>query len=123
MESSWLVRVENRKIEGPFTKEVIKKMIADGKIKDSDEVCAGNGFWFSVGEKELKHRFIDSNEKQPFNPLNNFAPKKIKRMTVTSLDDVPQDKLMIFLIIVIIVLTIFLVAKRTRILDDISLSL
>jgi len=53
----WLVRTHKNNILGPFTKEEVKELIAEGKLNHKDEICPSNSFWICLYEtEEIKKR-------------------------------------------------------------------
>lgn len=70
MEKTWLIRTKNNHILGPVTKDKVRELIEKGSIKGEDEVCAGNGYWFYVREKDLINKYIKGDIPQGFNPVS-----------------------------------------------------
>lgn len=70
MEKDWLIRTHLNKILGPVTKSKIIELIENNSLKENDEICSANGYWFKVKEKDLLDRFIYGDEKQGFNPVS-----------------------------------------------------
>lgn len=70
MDKNWLIRTTQNKILGPISKEKLIEFIEKGSLTQSDEVSAGNGYWFFLHEQELVDRFIVGNETQGFNPIS-----------------------------------------------------
>lgn len=62
-ETPWLVRIEKSEggigtsidfsLEGPFSREVLCQKIQEGNYQAKDEICAGNGYWISLYERDL----------------------------------------------------------------------
>ena len=77
MANTWLIRTAENKIFGPVSSTKILDLISRGSLKKSDEISAGNGYWFFVKESELIHRFLKENKKQPFNPINEAQDVEI----------------------------------------------
>jgi hypothetical protein len=50
--NEWLVRTAQNQITGPFSKDVVCKMIQEGKLGIEDEVCPANGYWIYLYERE-----------------------------------------------------------------------
>lgn len=69
MVKNWLIRTQANQILGPVSKEKIKEFIEKGSLAPDDEICSGNGYWFSVKEKDLVEKFLIFGETQPFNPI------------------------------------------------------
>jgi hypothetical protein len=56
--TQWLVRTVRNKIEGPFSIEVVRQMITEGKLGVQDEVCPSGGYWFGLHEeREVNETF------------------------------------------------------------------
>ena len=66
----WLIRSSDRKIFGPVSREKVVKLYEDKIIKDDDEICAGNGYWFYLREKEFLEKYLFGDETQPFDPMS-----------------------------------------------------
>lgn len=74
MVKNWLIRTKNNHILGPVSKTKIRELIGNGSIKGDDEICSGNGYWIYVREQDLVAKYILSNEKQSFNPVQEAEP-------------------------------------------------
>jgi hypothetical protein len=48
----WLVRTSRNWIAGPYLKEQVRQMIAEGKLTLDDEVCSATGYWFFLHEHD-----------------------------------------------------------------------
>ena len=70
MDKTWLIRTKNNHILGPVTKDKVRELIEQGSIKGEDEVCAGNGYWFYIREKDLINKYITGDVPQGFNPVS-----------------------------------------------------
>lgn len=46
----WLIRTAKNKIAGPCTRDRIRELIVQKQLQPIDEVCPGNGYWFSLNE-------------------------------------------------------------------------
>lgn len=65
----WMIRTHTNQILGPVSKEKLTELISKNALKENDEICQGNGYWFYVRESELVNRFIKGNEEQGPNPI------------------------------------------------------
>ncbi len=70
MAKNWLIRTKTNHILGPISKEKVLELLQNGSIKDDDEVCAGNGFWFFIREDDMVARYLLGREQQNFNPIS-----------------------------------------------------
>ncbi|OFZ23872.1 MAG: hypothetical protein A2202_02355 [Bdellovibrionales bacterium RIFOXYA1_FULL_36_14] len=70
MEKNWLIRTTNLKILGPASREKIIELVEKGSLAFEDEICIGNGFWFSIKEKEYLKKYLFDQEVQNFNPIS-----------------------------------------------------
>jgi hypothetical protein len=53
----WLVRTSNNQITGPYSREQIREMILQAKLKLEDEICGGNQYWIFLHEnQEVKNQ-------------------------------------------------------------------
>ena len=50
MIKNWLIRTTDHEIIGPISKEKVIELIQESKLKQEDELCPGNSFWFFVKE-------------------------------------------------------------------------
>jgi hypothetical protein len=55
----WLVRTSKNRVEGPYTREQIRQSIQEGNLSFEDEVCAAEGYWFSLHEREEVLKYLD----------------------------------------------------------------
>ncbi len=69
MNNLWLIRTSDKEILGPYSKDHVIDLLNKGNIKQCDEVCSGNGFWFYLREKEFVDKYLYGNSIQPFNPV------------------------------------------------------
>ena len=67
---NWLIRTKNNKILGPLPKAKVLELYNAGDLKDLDEVCSGNGYWFWIKEKELVEKYLIGEIDQGFNPVS-----------------------------------------------------
>jgi len=51
-ETQWLIRTEENWIMRPMSKKEVLDRINRLEIKLNDEICPGNGYWFSIHEKD-----------------------------------------------------------------------
>lgn len=70
IEKNWLIRTKSNHILGPVSKEKVVELYNNGSIKQDDEICSGNGYWFFVREDDLVSRFLLGKELQTFNPIS-----------------------------------------------------
>lgn len=70
MAKNWLIRTKTNHILGPISKEKVLELLQNGSIKDDDEVCTGNGFWFFIREDDMVARYLLGREQQNFNPIS-----------------------------------------------------
>ncbi len=67
---NWLIRTKNNKILGPLSKEKVVDLYNAGDLKDLDEVCSGNGYWFWIKEEDLVKKYLLDDNHQSFNPVS-----------------------------------------------------
>jgi hypothetical protein len=70
MEKNWLIRTKSNHILGPVSKEKVNELFQNGSIKQDDEICSGNGYWFFIRESDLVERYLLGNTPQTFNPIS-----------------------------------------------------
>lgn len=70
MGKNWLIRTKSNHILGPVSKEKVNELYQNGSIKQDDEICSGNGFWFFIRESDLVERYLLGNNVQSFNPIS-----------------------------------------------------
>lgn len=70
MGKNWLIRTKSNHILGPVSKEKVLELYQNGSIKQDDEICSGNGYWFFIRESELVDRYLLGNAIQTFNPIS-----------------------------------------------------
>jgi hypothetical protein len=75
----WLIRTKNNHILGPVTREKVLDLYNNGSIKQEDEICTGNGYWFFVREKDLVDKYLLGNTNQDFNPVQEAEPVLTKK--------------------------------------------
>ena len=76
MIKDWLIRTRGKKILGPVSKNKIIELVRNRSLSRDDEICAGNGFWFLVSEREYLERHLFGDISQKFNPITE-APDTI----------------------------------------------
>lgn len=69
MNKMWLIRTSKKQIAGPVSTEKVLQFIKKDALKDEDEICSGNGYWFYLREKDLVDQFLIGKEIQPFNQI------------------------------------------------------
>lgn len=69
MEKNWLIRTKEMQLLGPVAKEKVIEFIGNGTLKEEDELCSGNGYWFWVKEGNLVEKYLKGNAQQSFDPL------------------------------------------------------
>lgn len=75
----WLIRTKNNHILGPVSREKVLDLYNNGSIKQDDEICTGNGYWFFVREKDLVDKYLLGNSRQDFNPVQEADPVLTKK--------------------------------------------
>ena len=70
MGKNWLIRTKSNHILGPVSKEKVLELYQNGSIKQDDEICSGNGYWFFIRENELVDKYLLGNTSQSFNPIS-----------------------------------------------------
>jgi hypothetical protein len=70
MGKNWLIRTKSNHILGPISKEKVLDLYTNGSIKQDDEVCCGNGYWFFIRESSLVEKYLVGNGPQSFNPVS-----------------------------------------------------
>jgi hypothetical protein len=98
MNKTWLIRTKNNHILGPVSREKIKTLLENKTLNLEDELCSGNGYWFSVKEDDLVQKYIHDQQVQSYNPISE-APTILcenndkKEIQLDSpVDDVTQVK-------------------------------
>jgi hypothetical protein len=94
MERNWLIRTAQNQILGPVAKTKLLEFIQKGALGLMDEVCSGNGYWFSLKEKDLVEKYIYGDIPQGYNPISE-SPSVISRMEnpekTTSINTAPAN--------------------------------
>ncbi len=70
MERNWLIRTTQHQILGPISKEKVVEFFNKGALGPEDELCSGNGYWFSIKEKDLIEKYLIGDIPQGFNPIS-----------------------------------------------------
>lgn len=70
MGKNWLIRTKSNHILGPVSKEKVLELYQNGSIKQDDEICSGNGYWFFIRESELVDKYLLGSNTQSFNPIS-----------------------------------------------------
>lgn len=70
MERNWLIRTSQNQILGPVAKGKLLEFIQKGALGLTDEVASGNGYWFSLKEKDLVEKYIYGDIPQSYNPIS-----------------------------------------------------
>lgn len=69
----WLIRTKNNHILGPISKKKLLELLENENIRQDDELCSGNGYWFKVEERELMDKYVYGDIKQEFDPVSDVA--------------------------------------------------
>ena len=87
MERNWLIRTTQFQILGPISKDKVVEFYKKGALGPDDELCSGNGYWFSIKEKDLVEKYLIGDIPQGFNPISEaptvLAAKKKSEHTST----------------------------------------
>lgn len=70
MGKNWLIRTKSNHILGPVSKDKVLELYKNGSIKQDDEICSGNGYWFFIRESELVDQYLLGDNQQSFNPIS-----------------------------------------------------
>ncbi len=70
MERNWLIRTTQNQILGPVAKAKVLEFLQKGALGLNDEVTSGNGYWFSLKEKELVEKYLYGDVPQGYNPIS-----------------------------------------------------
>ncbi len=70
MERNWLIRTSQNQILGPVAKQKLLEFIQKGALGLTDEVASGNGYWFSLKEKDLVEKYLYGDLPQSYNPIS-----------------------------------------------------
>ena len=94
MERNWLIRTHHKQILGPVSKQKLLEFIQKGSVGVTDEVTSGNGYWFSLKEKDLVEKYLYGDIPQSFNPVSESKSVLIFRKNkdkTTSLNSAPPN--------------------------------
>jgi hypothetical protein len=69
-DKTWLIRTVRKKILGPISKEQVIEFIEKNALSKDDEIVSGNGYWFSIKEKDLLDKYLYGDLRQSFNPIS-----------------------------------------------------
>ena len=99
MERNWLIRTTQNQILGPVAKSKVLEFLEKGALGKDDEVTSGNGYWFSLREKDLVDKYLYGDIPQGYNPISESKSVLSKRENpekTTSINTAPansaQDK-------------------------------
>jgi hypothetical protein len=95
MERNWLIRTTQNQILGPVAKAKVLEFLQKGALGLSDEVCSGNGYWFSLKEKNLVDKYLYGDVPQGYNPISEAKSVLSKRENpnkTTSINTSPANK-------------------------------
>lgn len=70
MNKTWLIRTKNNHILGPVSRDKILTLLENKTLNLEDELCSGNGYWFSVKEEDLVQKYIHNQIIQSYNPIS-----------------------------------------------------
>lgn len=70
MNKNWLIRTKNNHILGPVSLEKIQTLLDNKSLNSDDELCSGNGYWFSVKEEDLVTKYVQNKITQSYNPIS-----------------------------------------------------
>ncbi len=95
MERNWLIRTSQKQILGPIAKAKVLEFMQKGALGLNDEVMSGNGYWFSLKEKELVDKYLFGDLPQSYNPISESKSVLSKRENpdkTTSINSAPANK-------------------------------
>ncbi len=95
MERSWLIRTTQNQILGPVAKSKVLEFLQKGALGLNDEVTSGNGYWFSLKEKDLVEKYLYGDIPQGYNPISESKSVLSRRDNpdkTTSLNTAPANK-------------------------------
>jgi hypothetical protein len=99
MDRNWLIRTTQNQILRPVAKAKVIEFLEKGALGKDDEVASGNGYWFSLKEKELVDKYLYGDIPQGYNPISESKSVLSKRENpekTTSINTAPanssQDK-------------------------------
>ena len=94
MERNWLIRTSQNQILGPVAKLKLLEFIQKGALGMTDEVTSGNGYWFSLKEKDLVEKYLYGDIPQGYNPISESKSVLSKRDNpekTTSINSAPAN--------------------------------
>lgn len=94
MERNWLIRTSQNQILGPVAKQKLLEFIQKGALGMMDEVTSGNGYWFSLKEKDLVEKYLHGDLPQGYNPISesrSVLSKKDNPDKTTSINTAPVN--------------------------------
>ncbi len=92
MNKNWLIRTKNNHILGPVSLEKIKTLLENRSLNSEDELCSGNGYWFSVKEDQLVEKYIYKEIPQSYNPITE-AKTVVARKPINDIADKEIDEI------------------------------
>lgn len=95
MERNWLIRTTQNQVLGPVAKQKLLEFIEKGALGINDEVTSGNGYWFSLREKELVDKYIYGDIPQGYNPISeskSVLAKLENPEKTTSINTAPANR-------------------------------
>lgn len=95
MERNWLIRTSQDQILGPVAKAKVVEFLQKGALGLNDEVSSGNGYWFSLKEKDLVEKYLYGDVPQGYNPISeskSFLSRRENPDLTTSLNNSPANK-------------------------------
>jgi hypothetical protein len=96
---NWLIRTNKDQIVGPVSREKVLELRDNGTLKEVDEICPGNGYWFQIRERDHVEAYLEKELGQPFNPIaeardvltENIPQKCISIIESELEDDVSEE--------------------------------
>ncbi|MBC7429860.1 MAG: hypothetical protein H7336_14695 [Bacteriovorax sp.] len=95
MDRNWLIRTSQNQILGPVAKAKLLEFIQKGALGMTDEVASGNGYWFSLKEKDLVEKYIYGDIPQGYNPISESKSVLARRENpdkTSSINNAPANK-------------------------------
>jgi hypothetical protein len=95
MERNWLIRTSQNQILGPVAKSKLLEFIQKGALGLTDEVASGNGYWFSLKEKDLVEKYLYGDIPQAYNPISESKSILARRDNpdkTSSINNTPTNK-------------------------------
>ncbi|MFA6236481.1 MAG: hypothetical protein WC635_04055 [Bacteriovorax sp.] len=95
MERNWLIRTSQNQILGPVAKAKVLEFLQKGALGLNDEVASGNGYWFSLKEKDLVDKYLYGDLPQGYNPISESKSVLSRRDNpdrTTSINSAPANK-------------------------------